>query len=131
MPIEVGRCLSAVLSLRMTTCCPLGMWTRMLSTCISVNPRFVTQDLRSDDSLRPVRRDRCAPGCTTRIELVTQRLLLVDSHSLIYRAFFALPALTDRNGRLTNAAFGFTSMLLHDLPRHELGAAPLLPPRKP
>jgi len=38
-----------------------------------------------------------------------QRLLLVDSHSLIYRAFFALPALTDRKGRLTNAAFGFTS----------------------
>jgi DNA polymerase-1 len=54
---------------------------------------------------------------------VPQRLLLVDSHSLIYRAFFALPALTDRKGRLTNAAFGFTSMLLNALPGHELVAA--------
>src|SRR5438132_5712021 len=52
-----------------------------------------------------------------------QRLLLVDSHSLIYRAFFALPALTDRKGRLTNAAFGFTSMLLNALPGMDLVAA--------
>jgi DNA polymerase-1 len=51
------------------------------------------------------------------------RLLLVDSHSLIYRAYFAMPALTDRKGRLTNAAFGFTSMLLNALPGHELVAA--------
>ena len=55
--------------------------------------------------------------------MAQQRLLLVDSHSLIYRAFFALPALTDRKGRLTNAAFGFTSMLLNALPGHELVAA--------
>src|SRR5258708_12415532 len=69
-------------------------------------------------------------GCTTRIERVTQRLLLVDSHSLIYRAFFALPALTDRKGRLTNAAFGFTSMLLTVLPGHELVAAAFDHPSK-
>jgi DNA polymerase-1 len=61
---------------------------------------------------------------------VTQRLLLVDSHSLIYRAFFALPALTDRKGRLTNAAFGFTSMLLNALPGHELVAAAFDHPSK-
>jgi DNA polymerase-1 len=59
-----------------------------------------------------------------------QRLLLVDSHSLIYRAFFALPALTDRRGRLTNAAFGFTSMLLNALPGHELVAAAFDHPSK-
>src|SRR5712692_6010855 len=52
-----------------------------------------------------------------------KKLLLVDSHSLIYRAFFALPALTDRKGRLTNAAFGFTSMLLNALPGMDLVAA--------
>ena len=61
---------------------------------------------------------------------MTQRLLLVDSHSLIYRAFFALPALTDRKGRLTNAAFGFTSMLLNALPGHELVAAAFDHPSK-
>ncbi|MGI8610348.1 MAG: DNA polymerase I [Candidatus Dormibacteria bacterium] len=59
-----------------------------------------------------------------------QRLLLVDSHSLIYRAFFALPALTDRKGRLTNAAFGFTSMLLNALPGHQLVAAAFDSPAK-
>jgi DNA polymerase I len=59
-----------------------------------------------------------------------QRLLLVDSHSLIYRAFFALPALTDRKGRLTNAAFGFTSMLLNALPGHDLVAAAFDHPSK-
>src|SRR5258708_2490090 len=130
MPIQIGRYLSAVLSLRMTTCCALGMWTGMVATCISVNPRFVTQDLRSDDSLRPVRRDQCGPGWTPGTECVTQRLLLVDRHSLIYRAFFALPALTDRKGRLTNAAFGFTSMLLNALPGHELVAAAFDHPSK-
>ena len=59
-----------------------------------------------------------------------QKLLLVDSHSLIYRAFFALPALTDRKGRLTNAAFGFTSMLLNALPGHDLVAAAFDHPSK-
>src|SRR5450759_5098550 len=60
----------------------------------------------------------------------SQRLLLVDSHSLIYRAFCALPALTARKGRLTNAAFGFTSMLLNALPGHELVAAAFDHPSK-
>src|SRR5256884_276834 len=41
-----------------------------------------------------------------------QRLVLIDGHSLVYRAFFALPSLTDRQGNVVNAAYGFTSMLL-------------------
>ncbi len=45
----------------------------------------------------------------------SQRLVLVDGHALLYRAFFALPSLTNRKGELVNAAFGFTSMLLHAL----------------
>src|SRR3989441_2017607 len=40
------------------------------------------------------------------------RLVLIDGHALVYRAFFALPSLTDRDGRMVNAAYGFTSMLL-------------------
>jgi len=39
-------------------------------------------------------------------------LLLIDGHALVYRAFFAMPALTNSRGELTNAAYGFTSMLL-------------------
>ncbi|MFJ2114143.1 DNA polymerase I [Streptomyces sp. NPDC087850] len=45
------------------------------------------------------------------------RLLLMDGHSLAYRAFFALPAenFTTANGQPTNAVYGFTSMLANTL----------------
>jgi len=39
-------------------------------------------------------------------------LLLVDANGLVYRAFFALPYFTTRDGRPTNAVYGFTTMLL-------------------
>ena len=43
------------------------------------------------------------------------RLLLLDGHSLAYRAFFALPAENFRTstGQTTNAVYGFTSMLIN------------------
>ncbi|HXM54214.1 MAG TPA: 5'-3' exonuclease H3TH domain-containing protein, partial [Candidatus Dormibacteraeota bacterium] len=39
------------------------------------------------------------------------RLILIDTHSLVYRAFFALPPMSTTGGLVTNAAYGFTSML--------------------
>jgi len=39
------------------------------------------------------------------------RVILIDAHSLIYRAFFALPAMSTSGGEVTNAVYGFTSML--------------------
>jgi DNA polymerase-1 len=39
------------------------------------------------------------------------RLILIDANSLIYRAFFALPPMSTSGGQVTNAAYGFTSML--------------------
>ena len=40
------------------------------------------------------------------------KLLLLDGHSLAYRAFFALPTdLATKAGTVTNAVYGFTSML--------------------
>src|SRR5207302_1062107 len=39
------------------------------------------------------------------------RLILIDAHSLIYRAFFALPPTSTSRGEGTTAAYGFTSML--------------------
>ena len=39
------------------------------------------------------------------------RLVLIDAHSLIYRAFFALPPMSTTRGEVTNAVYGFTSML--------------------
>ncbi|MGH3492630.1 MAG: 5'-3' exonuclease H3TH domain-containing protein, partial [Sciscionella sp.] len=43
------------------------------------------------------------------------RLLLLDGHSLAYRAFYALPAENFRTttGQATNAVYGFTSMLIN------------------
>ncbi len=41
------------------------------------------------------------------------RLFLLDGHSLAYRAFFALPpTLATSTGQVTNAVYGFTSMLI-------------------
>jgi DNA polymerase I len=45
------------------------------------------------------------------------RLLLLDGHSIAYRAFFALPVenFSTTTGQHTNAVFGFTSMLINVL----------------
>lgn len=40
------------------------------------------------------------------------RLVLIDGNSLINRAFFALPPLTDKKGRPSQAVYGFTTMLI-------------------
>lgn len=48
-----------------------------------------------------------------------QRLVLVDGYGLAFRAFFALPpSLATAAGEITNATFGFTSMLLDVLRAH-------------
>jgi DNA polymerase-1 len=39
------------------------------------------------------------------------RLVLIDAHSLIYRAFHALPPMSTSSGVVTSAVYGFTSML--------------------
>ena len=45
------------------------------------------------------------------------RLLLLDGHSLAYRAFFALPIenFSTVTGQPTNAIYGFTAMLINVL----------------
>lgn len=43
------------------------------------------------------------------------KLILVDGHSLLYRAYHAFPALTDPQGRPSGAVYGFTRMLLTTL----------------
>ena len=45
------------------------------------------------------------------------RLLLLDGHSLAYRAFYALPVenFSTTTGQPTNAVYGFTSMLINVL----------------
>jgi DNA polymerase-1 len=45
---------------------------------------------------------------------MSQRLLLIDGHSMAYRAFYALPAenFTTATGQHTNAIYGFATMLI-------------------
>jgi DNA polymerase-1 len=45
-------------------------------------------------------------------------ILLIDGHALVFRAFFAMPALTNSRGEMINAVYGFTSMLLKALGEH-------------
>lgn len=40
------------------------------------------------------------------------KLIVVDGHSLLYRAFFAVPPLSTKDGTPTNAVYGFLRMLL-------------------
>ena len=42
------------------------------------------------------------------------KLMLIDGNSLVYRAFFALPTdMATASGQVTNAVYGFTSMLIY------------------
>lgn len=43
---------------------------------------------------------------------MSNKLVLIDGNSIIYRAFFALPLLNNNKGVYTNGVFGFTTMLL-------------------
>ncbi|MGH7643171.1 MAG: DNA polymerase I [Candidatus Dormibacteria bacterium] len=45
------------------------------------------------------------------------RLLLVDAHGLAFRAYHALPEMTNRRGEAIRVAYGYTSMLLLALAR--------------
>src|SRR3954464_8183774 len=63
----------------------------------------------------PVAAPVAAPAGTT--SGPRPRLLLLDGHSLAYRAFFALPVenFSTTTGQPTNAVYGFTSMLINIL----------------
>ena len=56
-------------------------------------------------------------GLLTDVSTDRPRLLLLDGHSLAYRAFFALPVenFSTTTGQHTNAVYGFTSMLINVL----------------
>ncbi|MEU9994897.1 DNA polymerase I [Streptomyces sp. NPDC050848] len=58
-----------------------------------------------------------ADTASKKTEETRPRLLLMDGHSLAYRAFFALPAenFTTATGQPTNAIYGFASMLANTL----------------
>jgi DNA polymerase-1 len=55
-----------------------------------------------------------------------EKWMLIDGNSIAYRAFFAMPPLTNSAGQHTNAIYGFTTMLLklieQEQPTHMLVA---------
>jgi len=46
------------------------------------------------------------------------KIFLIDGNSYIYRAFYAIKGLTNSRGEPTNAAFGFTNMLMKIIREH-------------
>jgi DNA polymerase-1 len=50
--------------------------------------------------------------------LARKTFYLIDGSAYIYRAFFALPPLSNSKGQQTNAVYGFTTMLLKVLREH-------------
>lgn len=47
------------------------------------------------------------------------RLLLIDGHSILSRAFYGIPELTNSEGKHTNAVYGFLNILLKELELEE------------
>ncbi|MDD4477101.1 MAG: DNA polymerase I [Patescibacteria group bacterium] len=44
-----------------------------------------------------------------------KKLIIIDGNAIVHRAYHALPPLTTKNGKIVNAVYGFTSMLLKTL----------------
>ena len=67
--------------------------------------------------MSPAQSSTTATKTTTRGKKAERKpvLMLLDGHSLAYRAFFALPAenFKTATGQTTNAVYGFTSMLIN------------------
>ncbi len=58
-------------------------------------------------------RTKSAPGAAPGAKANSHKVLLLDGHSLAFRAFFALPeTLVTSSGQVTNAVYGFTAMLI-------------------
>ena len=73
--------------------------------------------LRSKSEGEPPKRARWASEESERINIkifltIMKKLILIDSHALIHRAYHALPPLTTKSGELVNAVYGFASILI-------------------
>src|ERR1700752_2319187 len=56
---------------------------------------------------------KSSAGAAAPVKTDSRKLMLLDGHSLAYRAFFALPdTLVTSSGQITNAVYGFTAMLI-------------------
>lgn len=44
--------------------------------------------------------------------MTTKKALVIDANSLIHRAWHALPIMTAPDGKVVNAVYGFTAILI-------------------
>ena len=43
---------------------------------------------------------------------MAEKIMLIDGNSIVNRAFYGVPLLTNAEGRYTNAVYGFLNILL-------------------
>ena len=66
-----------------------------------------------NDKVTKKRAAKSSRGVASSGNTNTHKVLLLDGHSLAFRAFFALPdTLVTSSGQVTNAVYGFTAMLI-------------------
>src|SRR5215468_4717728 len=68
--------------------------------------------VRHPDGARPAFGRRVGPTGIMMSGMAPRPILLLDAFSLLYRAFFALPALTTRAGEPTSGLYGLSVLLL-------------------
>src|SRR6202162_1912887 len=123
--IQIGRYRSASFSFRITRCWAVGMCIRMLSTETSMRFFILGSTIPFGP---PSSRNLNVLGAGYDRSVAKGkrgRVVLIDAHSLISRAFFALPPMSTSDGQVTNAVYGFTSMLaivLASRPEYAIGA---------
>ena len=67
----------------------------------------------SDKAKKPTVKNSNRAMAAASTQSDAHKVLLLDGHSLAYRAFFALPdTLVTSSGQVTNAVYGFTAMLI-------------------
>ena len=49
-----------------------------------------------------------------------KKLILIDGNAIVHRSFHALPPLTNRKGEMTNAVYGFSSVLIKVINEYNL-----------
>src|SRR5580692_2898118 len=89
-----------------------------MRTSRSPGPSTASHGVLADGVTTARSANRIEPVATQAPDSAAQdRLLLLDGHSLAYRAFFALPPenFSTTTGQPTNAVYGFTAMLINVL----------------
>ena len=56
---------------------------------------------------------------------MSEKILLIDGHSILNRAFYGLPDLTNAEGRHTGAVYGFLNIMFRIMEKRSRSILPL------